>query len=82
MASAQSLSSVPFDFDDVPDRPEGETIEPEQVQLELAAMIPGSIVGLWRAWDPSDLAHDGQRAGRNDPCPCGSGRKFKKCCLG
>jgi hypothetical protein len=22
------------------------------------------------------------RAGRNDPCPCGSGRKFKKCCGG
>lgn len=22
------------------------------------------------------------RAGRNDPCPCGSGRKFKVCCLG
>jgi uncharacterized protein len=21
-----------------------------------------------------------RRAGRNDPCPCGSGRKFKKCC--
>ena len=21
-------------------------------------------------------------AGRNDPCPCGSGKKFKKCCLG
>jgi len=20
--------------------------------------------------------------GRNDPCPCGSGRKFKHCCLG
>ena len=20
-------------------------------------------------------------AGRNDPCPCGSGLKFKKCCL-
>jgi uncharacterized protein YecA (UPF0149 family) len=19
--------------------------------------------------------------GRNDPCPCGSGRKYKKCCL-
>ncbi|MCF2941777.1 SEC-C domain-containing protein [Paenibacillus alkaliterrae] len=18
--------------------------------------------------------------GRNDPCPCGSGKKFKKCC--
>jgi len=22
----------------------------------------------------------GQRTGRNDPCPCGSGKKFKKCC--
>ena len=22
----------------------------------------------------------GQKAGRNDPCPCGSGRKHKKCC--
>ncbi len=21
------------------------------------------------------------QAGRNDPCPCGSGKKFKKCCL-
>lgn len=23
-----------------------------------------------------------QKTGRNDPCPCGSGKKFKKCCLG
>jgi len=23
-----------------------------------------------------------ERIGRNDPCPCGSGRKFKKCCYG
>jgi len=23
----------------------------------------------------------GPRVGRNDPCPCGSGRKYKKCCL-
>ena len=22
----------------------------------------------------------GPRIGRNDPCPCGSGKKFKKCC--
>ena len=21
------------------------------------------------------------KAGRNDPCPCGSGRKYKHCCL-
>jgi uncharacterized protein len=22
------------------------------------------------------------KTGRNDPCPCGSGRKYKKCCMG
>jgi uncharacterized protein YecA (UPF0149 family) len=23
-----------------------------------------------------------RQAGRNDPCPCGSGKKYKRCCLG
>ena len=22
-----------------------------------------------------------RKVGRNDPCPCGSGKKYKKCCL-
>jgi tetratricopeptide (TPR) repeat protein len=30
---------------------------------------------------PQTLARR-QLAGRNDPCPCGSGKKFKKCCMG
>ncbi len=25
--------------------------------------------------------HSGPKIGRNDPCPCGSGKKYKKCCL-
>ena len=24
--------------------------------------------------------HVGHKVGRNDPCPCGSGKKYKKCC--
>ncbi len=28
------------------------------------------------------VTRTGPKAGRNDPCPCGSGRKYKKCCLG
>lgn len=28
----------------------------------------------------ADLVAPFARAGRNDPCPCGSGRKFKQCC--
>jgi preprotein translocase subunit SecA len=23
-----------------------------------------------------------EKIGRNDPCPCGSGKKYKKCCMG
>jgi hypothetical protein len=25
--------------------------------------------------------HAGKKIGRNDPCPCGSGKKYKRCCL-
>ena len=28
------------------------------------------------------VRHTGQKLGRNDPCPCGSGRKYKVCCMG
>ncbi len=27
------------------------------------------------------ITRPGARIGRNDPCPCGSGRKYKKCCM-
>lgn len=26
------------------------------------------------------VVRDGKKIGRNDPCPCGSGKKYKKCC--
>ena len=26
------------------------------------------------------VINETQKTGRNEPCPCGSGRKFKKCC--
>ena len=29
--------------------------------------------------DAPELTHDA-KVGRNDPCPCGSGKKYKKCC--
>jgi len=40
----------------------------------LAAELAGHDGGTYR----NPLRH----VGRNDPCPCGSGKKFKKCCLG
>ena len=26
------------------------------------------------------VKRDGRKVGRNEPCPCGSGKKYKKCC--
>lgn len=30
---------------------------------------------------PPSIRSSRQHVGRNDPCPCGSGKKFKKCCM-
>ncbi|HMA72376.1 MAG TPA: DUF1186 domain-containing protein [Xanthobacteraceae bacterium] len=32
-------------------------------------------------WQRGTMVNPQRKIGRNDPCPCGSGRKFKKCCL-
>jgi preprotein translocase subunit SecA len=29
---------------------------------------------------PATIKRQGEKVGRNDPCPCGSGKKYKKCC--
>ena len=29
---------------------------------------------------PMPLTRSGKKVGRNDPCPCGSGKKYKQCC--
>lgn len=32
--------------------------------------------------DPTPVQRARGKVGRNDFCPCGSGKKFKKCCFG
>ena len=29
---------------------------------------------------PGTVVRTGPKVSRNDPCPCGSGKKFKRCC--
>lgn len=59
--------------------------------VELSEFIPESVAWIYRFWQPYRFAmlertaaqtarRDGIKVGRNDPCPCGSGKKFKKCC--
>jgi hypothetical protein len=44
---------------------------------------PEEITRRQRQWAEEDLREKlgGEKIGRNEPCPCGSGKKFKKCCL-
>ena len=35
---------------------------------------------LYKAQKASTTIVKGPKVGRNDPCPCGSGKKYKKCC--
>ena len=66
------------------------TLSEQQVQdLTQAApdLIPGwiEILHAWRvsqhpASQPAVPPPPFSKVGRNDPCPCGSGKKYKKCC--
>ncbi|MCY0094330.1 YchJ family protein [Hoeflea ulvae] len=40
------------------------------------------LEGRWLYWGcaANSVAQRAASVGRNDPCPCGSGRKYKKCC--
>ncbi len=43
------------------------------------------IDGDWKFIDgvivkPEPIVREAPKVGRNDPCPCGSGKKYKKCC--
>ena len=42
---------------------------------------PEDISEVQRLMNPSNPIQAGAKVGRNDPCPCGSGKKFKKCCM-
>ena len=41
-------------------------------QMQLSHGDPGD--------KPAPVKREGKKVGRNDPCPCGSGKKYKKCC--
>lgn len=49
--------------------PQWETLIPEKRRKEL-----------YLEQKKSGTVHRDKKIGRNDPCPCGSGKKYKKCC--
>ena len=51
----------------------------EDVKREQAAKITATS-GSTDGSDKKRPIKKGEKVGRNDPCPCGSGKKYKKCC--
>ena len=48
---------------------------------EIAQQQQAAIEGTEADHKPQPIRNRQQRVGRNDPCPCGSGKKFKQCCM-
>ena len=53
---------------------------------KLALQIEANLPAIYRFWVPlrksavETVQRDQPKVGRNDDCPCGSGKKYKKCC--
>ena len=74
--------------------PEEEALTETPAQREaLSDKIAASVAAIYRFWLPyreaaaertvaTTFERQHPKVGRNDPCPCGSGKKFKKCCGG
>jgi len=52
---------------------------PEQVQRQRVAKVTGETGGGDQSVQKRPVVRKGIKIGRNDPCPCGSGKKWKKC---
>ena len=50
-----------------------------QVQRERVAKVTGESGGGDQTVKKQPVVRKGVKIGRNDPCPCGSGKKWKKC---
>ena len=51
-----------------------------QAMVGLEPDKPEDITDIERALLARQPARIAPKVGRNEPCPCGSGKKFKKCC--
>lgn len=56
----------------------------DRLFAEAGDLIPECVLAIadyWRAARTAPMRQPSPpRPGRNEPCPCGSGKKFKKCC--
>lgn len=55
-----------------------------EILAELRLSLADEVLANRRYWFergiPEPVRRSGPKVGRNEPCPCGSGKKFKNCC--
>ncbi len=55
----------------------------EAFRAQAGDLIPVAVTGMYQFFRKARAYFEGStKLGRNDPCFCGSGKKFKKCCGG
>ena len=52
----------------------------ENLQREEQAKVTGTNAGAEETAKRKPVVNKDKKVGRNDPCPCGSGKKYKYCC--
>ena len=61
-------------------------VEDPRKAHQLALEIEANIPAIYRYWAPrrkgavETVKREEPKVGRNDDCPCNSGKKYKKCC--
>lgn len=63
----------------VPEEQENLQTNDEEIEGALQHLGVGKGQPQQRRQQPKGGAHAFSKVGRNDPCPCGSGKKYKKC---
>ncbi len=59
--------------------------EEKKLLAQAQEDMPDTVGAIYRFWrnlgtPVETVRRDSPKVGRNDPCPCGSGKKFKQCC--
>lgn len=60
---------------------ETEAEQTSQDALSAAVGDRRNMLQLLKQMKPKTKKREHKKIGRNDPCPCGSGKKYKNCCL-
>ena len=78
-ALAQRMQAQHADASSLPPPTAGELPSPQQAPDAGGRTLSPPPAAPAQAFKPATVTRDLPKVGRNDPCPCGSGKKYKQC---